>query len=76
MFGDGCTCNIATFAEQVGLVTLLPDSATAIDYFQLFFTKSVFDHVVQQTNKICHHKWTDITRDRLKGFLGLVILMD
>ena len=71
-------CNFATFAEQVGPVTSPPDSATAINYFQLFFTDSAFDYVVQQTNQYAtqnspsaYYKWTDIIRDELKGFFRL-----
>ena len=74
---------IPSFSESFGPVTPLPGiSSSPVDFFELFFSSNVIDHIVQQTNLYARQKppspsyeWEDCTPDKMKSFLGLSILM-
>ena len=58
-------------------------STSPIEVFDLFFTPDLMDEIVKQSNTYAktvmgpekYDKWTNITVDELKAFLGFSILM-
>lgn len=74
---------IPPFSESFGPTTLLPGvTASPVDFFELFFSTNVIDHIVAQTNLYANqnppspsYEWERCTHAKLKSFLGLCILM-
>ena len=75
---------IPDFEEQFDPVTLLPGTTatTPANFFALIFTDDVIAHIVFQTKLYARqcpppsaYEWEECTPERLKSFLGLVILM-
>ena len=68
---------------------LIPDRSRESEYFRLFFTEEILDHIVKETNKffgfmiagkILHPhsrflQWHDTDRKEMYSFLALVMLM-
>ena len=73
--------SVSSFTQSLGISVTLPPEATAVDYFELFFTPSIIEHIVDQTNSYASQMttppqgWQQCTPNRLRSFLGLVIVM-
>ena len=75
------TINVERFTENVG--PAVPISAHIVDIFRLFFTTSLIDLIVEQTNLYAsqlmetaqYEKWTKVTADEIWAYFGYVILM-
>ena len=75
------TVNVERFTENVG--PAVPISAHIVDIFRLFFTTSLIDLIVEQTNLYAsqlmetaqYEKWTKVTADEIWAYFGYVILM-
>ena len=70
----------SSFSEQVGPTSFLAPTATAVDFFMLYFDQTLLDHIVEQTNLYAkqnppsdRYKWYDICSNELKAFFGLII---
>ena len=68
------------FTNPVGLTRVVPSILNQI--FFLFFTTSVLEHIVEQSNKYAAEcmgelfaKWEPITTDELSDYFGFVILI-
>ena len=69
------------FTETAGLKVPIPSSA--IGMFFLFFTSSLMDYIVNQTNQFAlecmggekFSKWTQVTVEELQAYMGFMILM-
>lgn len=77
--------NIHLFTERVGTVRNFDTGATALNYFQCFYTDEVFKKIVEFTNLNADRKradvnpkgvWSDVSVAEIKAFYGLLILMD
>ena len=74
------------FNERVGPVRNFDTSASALNFFQLFYSDDVFENIVNFTNLNANRKrgadpnhkgkWTDVTVPEIKAFYGILILMD
>ena len=72
---------ISNFTSPVGPTTPVPDSPSKV--FELMFTPSLMDTIVQQTNLYAkevmgdekYAAWEKVTLDELKAYLGFSILM-
>ena len=72
---------VETFTKEVG--PSVPISARIRDIFQLFFTTTLIDMIVDQTNLYASQvmdpsqcdKWTKLTADELWAYFGFMILM-
>ena len=77
--------NMHEFEERVGPVRIFDASASALNYFQCFYTEEVFTSITNFTNLNVTRKrdadprhkgvWNDVTVPEMKAFYGLVILM-
>ena len=73
---------MAPFVQQVGPTMLLPQ--TAVGIFRLFFTTSLVQLIVSETNDYAAQvirddvgmKWTDVNDDDIWAFLGFTLLME
>ena len=77
------------FTATPGVQTGLPCNATPLEYFQLFLTAHVLQHILQTTNdyaaarlsaipprrRSIFRNWRIITMAELKAFLGILIMM-
>ena len=78
------------FHENVGLNRCMQENASVLDYLQLYLTDNVFDHLVTETNRFAEQfiqdnlvdadnsytgLWVPVTRNEMKKFIGLVLLM-
>ena len=67
------------FSEPVGPTVTMPDSSLQI--FSLFFTRSVIDHLVRETNRYAEQCLADTDKewhtncDEMRAYLGFNILM-
>ena len=75
------------FSAVPGTNLTLPKSATPLQYLQLFFTMSVWQHILQTTNSYARQhlsatppsrksnfrNWREITLTEIKAFTGLII---
>ena len=72
---------MAPFGQQVGPTMLLPQ--TAVGIFRLFFTTSLLQLIVSETNDYAAQvigddvvvKWTDVNDNDIWAFLGFTLLM-
>ena len=77
-WSETSTVNVEPFTESVG-----PISARIIDIFKLFFTTTLVDLVVEQTNLYAsqvmdtsrYEKWSKVTADEIWAYFGFMILM-
>ena len=71
--------NVEPFSEPVGPTVTMPDSPLQI--FSLFFTQSVIDHLVRETNRYAEQCLADTDKewhtncDEMRAYLGFNILM-
>jgi len=79
------------FLEEEGLnVRLDPANSTKIDFLELYLTNEIYELIVQETNRFAAQyiasnpdkednkyvgSWNDVTKEELKVFLGVVIMM-
>lgn len=77
------------FHATPGLNIPLPRSATPLQYLELFFTVSVWRHLIETTNEYARfrigsmppqrrslfRRWRDITLLEMKAFIGMIINM-
>jgi len=79
------------FLEEEGLnVRLDPANSTKIDFLELYLTDEIYELIVQETNRFAAQyiasnpdkednkyvgSWNDVTKEELKVFLGVVIMM-
>lgn len=78
---------IVEFNERTGPKRVLDPSNDAVNFFQMFYTDEVFQHIVECTNinaelkrgaDLDKHKgeWTDVILDEIKAYYGILLLMD
>ena len=60
------------FSQHVGPTISLPESAKPVDYFMAYFDDDLLQHIVEQ---IILYAWYDTTTNKIKAFLGLIIMM-
>ena len=89
--GDGFRPQNFPF-QGVGTVNArLPQNPTPLDYFNLYFTNRIIDHILTETNRYADqyirqqgdnmrphslvHQWVATDRDEKRAFLGLMVLM-
>jgi hypothetical protein len=70
---------INQFTAPVGPTVSIPESP--LEVFELFFTRDLQEMIVKESNRYAQQvmgkeRWTQITVDELKAFLGFSILMD
>jgi len=80
--------NVKTFEYITGPTRVFDGSASALEYFQLFYDDCLFENIARFTNlnaaskravnsgAAATGKWTDVTIDELKAYYGLLLLMD
>ena len=75
------------FSEKPGPVRVLDSSASVLNYFQIFYTDEIFNHVVECTNRNANKKrtedannnkgvWQDVTLEEIKLYYGVLIMID
>ena len=72
-----------TFERYVGPSTILDKEATAANFFELIFTNDIIEGICEQTNLSAtvgphcpgYRSWEPCTPEKVKSFLGLVIMM-
>lgn len=73
---------VPPFTETYGPAQKMPDSATALDFFQLFVPDNCIQNMVTQTNMYAKkfqerfgsdEGWRPVTAQEMKAFLGFVI---
>ena len=76
------------FERRPGIIADIPNNATPLDLFSLLFSDKILDHVVDRTNRYAERlleepnilrksikKWVALSRDELKRFLAVSLLM-
>ena len=74
--------SLPPFSLPIGATCILPESASASDFFMQFFTEDLLQHIVDQTNLFAQqnppgtrYPWYDTSLNEVKAFLGLIIAM-
>ncbi len=79
------------FTGNPGIQVQVPCDASPLDYFQLYMSNDIIDHLVTETNRYASQytererenltnfsnarNWTETTHDEMCAFLGLIMLM-
>ena len=72
---------VEPFTEEVG--SRVPLSTRILEIFQLFFTTTLIDLIVEQTNRYAsqvmdpthYEKWTKVTAEEILAYFGFMLLM-
>lgn len=75
------------FSEKPGPVRVFDSSASVLNYFQIFYSDEIFNHIVECTNRNANKKitedannnkgmWNDATLEEIKVHYGVLIMMD
>ena len=72
---------VRDFDEVVGPTVSIPN--TVRDVFELLFTNSIIDYIVQETNRYAcsvmgeaqYEKWERIQRNDISAYCGIMIMM-
>ena len=73
--------SVLSFNQSIGSTVNFSPNATPVDFFEALMTSDVIDHIVTETNRFAAQRsspllgWESCTSDRLKSFLGLLIIM-
>lgn len=82
---EGSDLEVPPFSKEVGSTRVMPEEASAVDFFSLFVDNRILNNMVRETNRYAVQTleskekdpstWKAVTLVELKGFLGLVIAM-
>ena len=66
------------FNEETGPAIRLPATATPLDYFNVMFEDSFFQHICTETNRYAEQLaavWVPTTKEEIMALIGLLIFM-
>lgn len=82
---EGSNIEVPTFRQPVGPSRVLPEEASAVDFFLLLVDNRILNNIIRETNRYAQQNlqaqskdpsaWTEVTLQELKAFLGLLIAM-
>ena len=82
---EGSDLQVPLFSKAVGSSRVMPEEASALDFFLLFVDNRMMNNMVRETNRYAYqtleakHKdpsaWNEVALQELKAFLGLLIAM-
>ena len=77
--------SVEPFREETGIAVDLPDNASALDLFSLYFPPETFERIAEETNRYAEWlqqqkgqldiNWKPTSAEEMKAFIGCNILM-